>query len=652
MFDIWGFLLQTLTASGVALLILVIKGMFRDKLPPRWQFGIWAVLGIALVIPAGLGGRYVLFNWPLAVEVLKTMISGAYTYTRVLFPFPALKITMPHTLSEWLYAVYLLGVILHLARYAIACLKLQNILRQGRETDESLMQQINRIAAEQNVKVGSVVTVQGLPSAFVCGIFRPILALPSDHQIDDKILLHELLHLKSRDSIWSIVICILRSIHWCNPLLVYCAKRAGNDLEARCDQRVLELLEGEDRRDYGRILLSMANDRFAQTPGATCANNGGKNIRRRIEAIARFKLYPVGMELVSVCAAIILALPLILGVEATEVYSLNHHTPAYVAFASARATPCTTPAGAFDAYGKAILDQNAIYRAMCAPADMQKELAESVTERYENGNYPYWDTGLDASANAQDGYHIYNLRQVSNHVYEAMLVIGLNYRPDGQETEFGRMVLACQDVRVEKEGHRWVAVPINDFWWGEYTKQQFSWGAAELPAYRYAATAENMLVEVKVQTIHAIDNQITHENDMSFLFGSSTSYDMVPKPNAEFDWVRYSRINVITHLGTREERDQINRIGLSSATITEGEDRPFLSMPAADGAGSSNQGTSWASRELENGWDPVVYLNGSGSSGDPDVLGAHLPYGFAADLYINGNKVAELDLIPQEGGPK
>ena len=45
-------------------------------------------------------------------------------------------------------------------------------------------------------------------------------------------------------------------------------------METRCDQLVLEHLEGEERREYGHILLSMVNERFAKTPGTTCVNNG------------------------------------------------------------------------------------------------------------------------------------------------------------------------------------------------------------------------------------------------------------------------------------------------------------------------------------------------------------------------------------------
>ena len=85
--DIWAFLLQTLTASGTAVLLLVVKAMFQDKLSPRWQFSIWGVLGVILLIPAGMFGRYALFNWPLLIESLKTYLTGSYSMTNIVSPF-------------------------------------------------------------------------------------------------------------------------------------------------------------------------------------------------------------------------------------------------------------------------------------------------------------------------------------------------------------------------------------------------------------------------------------------------------------------------------------------------------------------------------------------------------------------------------------
>ena len=85
----------------------------------------------------------------------------------------------------------------------------------------------------------------------------------------------------------------------------------------------------------------MADEVYARAPGTSSMANGGRNIRRRIEAIARFKKYPAGMALASVCVTVVLALPLLLGQRAQAVYTggLGSSEQAVdVAMASARTT--------------------------------------------------------------------------------------------------------------------------------------------------------------------------------------------------------------------------------------------------------------------------------------------------------------------------
>ena len=257
MTDLWSFLLQTLTASGAAALLLAVKALFRDKLSPRWQFGVWGVLALVLLLPAGGGGRYALFNWPLWVESAKTALTGDYSLTRVLAPIPLpLGLGRPASPADLLYLLYLAGAAALLLRYALSYLRLRLALRQGAEADGA---QIRRVAAAYGCRPCRAVAVPGLSSAFVCGVFRPVLALPAERPVDDKVILHELLHLRCHDAAWGLLICLFRCLHWCNPLLWICADLAQNDAESLCDQRVLERLEGEERREYGRILLSMAD---------------------------------------------------------------------------------------------------------------------------------------------------------------------------------------------------------------------------------------------------------------------------------------------------------------------------------------------------------------------------------------------------------
>ena len=105
--DLWGFLLQTLTVSGAAVLVLVVKTLLCRQLSPRWQAGIWCLVGIVAMLPAGWGGRYVLVNWPAAVETLKAALAGDYGPLRVTMPVP-LPDAAPQTVwSRWVaYVVF------------------------------------------------------------------------------------------------------------------------------------------------------------------------------------------------------------------------------------------------------------------------------------------------------------------------------------------------------------------------------------------------------------------------------------------------------------------------------------------------------------------------------------------------------------------
>ena len=651
MTDLWGFLLQTLTASGAAALLLVVKALFRDKLSPRWQFAAWGVLGLVLLVPAGLGGRYALVNWPWLVETAKTALAGDYSLTRVLVPIPLPRLRVPETAADWLYAVYAAGVLVLLIRYVLSYVRLRLALRHGAPAGETRTAQIGAVAERYGLPVCRAVEVPGLTSAFICGVFRPVLALPAGTEADDKVLLHELLHLRHRDAAWGLVICLFRCLHWCNPLLWYCADRAGNDLEARCDQRVLELLEGEERRDYGRILLSMANEKYARAPGTSSMANGGKNIRRRIESIARFKKYPAGMALVSVCVAVTLAAPLLLGIRADAVYegggSLPRNMDVSAAMASARTVWCTTPAGALDTYAKSVLDQNGVYRAMCAPLEEQAAIGEELRANTEAGVYPTWDTGLPCWPNTQSGYAVYNLELVGGDAYEGLLVVELNYPPEGQAAEESHTWLAGQSLRTERQDGRWVVLPL-----GEFQAVETNWGSLppynceNLPAYLYEARTENFTVRLRYQTAFRVDSYVQNNS----WFFSSQSFDTTPQPQGEFTAMDGQELSVI-YTGDPADKDEIRSIGVSCAPVQEGEERPELRKAGTGNVGgSSSDGSNWGARSLERDWGPEVRISGGGGSRHPKDFDQ--PAVYAADLYINGVKQAELTLLPVEGGTR
>ena len=104
-------------------------------------------------------------------------------------------------------------------------------------------------------------------------------------------------------------------------------------------------------------------------------------------------------------------------------------------------------------------------------------------------------------------------------------------------------------------------------------------------------------------------------------------------------------------LGSEEEKHAITQLGISVLPLEEGQERPILrSARQGSSSGSSTGGEDWASRELEEGWGPVALMGGGGGSSGFDEDSFLLPYCYAADLYINSEKAAELTLRLQEGG--
>ena len=309
--NIWMFLQQTAAASLVALFLLILQRIFLDKLSPRWQYGVWLVLLLRLLVlllrllvPAGFGGRPTVLDVTFWVETLRTRVelglNSAYS-TPFAASLPAAPVPLPPagapaSWTDWAFLIYCAGVVLWAAWFVVSAVRLSLRVRGGVPVEGERRAAIEALAREQRLPMPRrIVECRWARTPFVVGVVRPALVLPMGWALDEKVVLHELLHLKYRDVWAGWLTTALRCLHWCNPFLWFVFDKTGNDRESLCDQRVLERLEGEERRDYGRCLLAMADDRAMRTPGATTMANGARAVKARIEAIARFKRFPQGM---------------------------------------------------------------------------------------------------------------------------------------------------------------------------------------------------------------------------------------------------------------------------------------------------------------------------------------------------------------------
>ncbi len=569
--NIWAFLMQTLTASVAAAMLLIAKRLFLDKLSPRWQYGVWAILAVRVLLPAGLlgrsllpEGRMVLETARLTVEAnLSSALTQPYTGTEVVAPVPLLRPVLPTSITDWLFYLYAAGVILTLLWFLLTYLALRRRVARGRAPAPEVTAQLERVTVGYGLKVPKrVVVLAEAESAFVCGPLSPVLVLP-ERAVDDKVLLHELLHLKYGDLWAGVGICLLRCLHWCNPLLWYCWNRAQNDCEALCDQRVLERLEGEQRREYGVILLSMAEDKYARAPGTTSMANGGRNIKDRIGAIARFKRYPRGVALGARCVAVVLAVTCLAGTGGAVAVPEYDQRGSFAMTAAMLNRP-TTVAGALDTYAKAVLCDSPVYFAMVTPEKERAQVVQAVEAPFEEVDLyasPFSDLGYRWTRPAwQAEWSVMNLLADGTGGYTGVLF----FTPLSNNETQG---LVYQSVAIRPLGDYWTVDPV-----GELTLQlREDWWlcpSTDTPYATYTAEGEGLYLEVDFQCRLWGDSTVWDTSYGSFSFSDSGYLDPKPLPHLSFTQLR-------TGVGARlvsAETGEAVSLPITVAPMEPGED--------------------------------------------------------------------------------
>lgn len=156
---------------------------------------------------------------------------------------------------------------------------------------------LNECKRDFNIKQNiDVVRVSEIQTAAVYGVFKPKLLI-SPHTfetlgIQEKrhVIMHELSHIKRKDTLLCVIITILNIIHWFNPIVWIAFMLMRKDIEIMCDAKVLRKIGQCERQSYARTLLSL----FTRTGSSnvrlvTALFMSKTSIKRRIMMIAKYK---------------------------------------------------------------------------------------------------------------------------------------------------------------------------------------------------------------------------------------------------------------------------------------------------------------------------------------------------------------------------
>ncbi|MCF7976227.1 MAG: M56 family metallopeptidase [Phycisphaerae bacterium] len=315
----------TIEASLLIGLILVARGLLRDRLSARWQYALWFLVCIKILIP-----------WtPYSPVSLDRLIPStlASSSLQTALPEPALGEAAPHSTASAPWGLWSAVLIWISGMGAIGIYLLRDYHRMTRLvnhcptlTARPVLALLQDCCDQLHIRTRvRLVITDAVQSPALLGMIRPKLLLPKSmirtftrRQLRH-VFLHELAHLKRHDIAASCIASLCHLIHWFNPLVWYAFQQMRTDRELACDQVALtQLAKSEESTLYGQTIIRVLEFNRCHPLRAALAGMGQTRhqVRKRIVNIAEFQPAYEGIHWGAACLLACLA---VTGLTRTEV---------------------------------------------------------------------------------------------------------------------------------------------------------------------------------------------------------------------------------------------------------------------------------------------------------------------------------------------
>ncbi|MFL0267469.1 M56 family metallopeptidase [Candidatus Clostridium radicumherbarum] len=304
--------------------LIIVKGLFKDKLSANFHYYIWFLLIIRLIIPYLPSADFNIINFiptynhNTVIELQQPSTSGTTEKTSPFYSAtnkdnlttksstPALSSkdnswqvsTLKNLITfKTLSLIWLVGVIV---TFSYILLVNGILLFRSKKLEVCQSKDILQILEECksilkfNPRV-SLVYDDAIKSPAIFGLFPPKISISK--KIISKlapeelryILLHELSHLKREDLFVNALVLSLQSIYWFNPLIWYALHQMKQDCEIACDANVITTLKTEDHKNYGMTIIKLLQ--LLSEPNWTPGTLGfiSRFNKRRIVMISSYK---------------------------------------------------------------------------------------------------------------------------------------------------------------------------------------------------------------------------------------------------------------------------------------------------------------------------------------------------------------------------
>jgi len=329
---------EVLTVSALIAVVLLVRAIFKNRVPKRMLYALWLVVLLKLCLPGTLVSLPVL---PAEDAAVPAQSAERPVQTAPVIQRPAQTVTKPQTPAQ-----QPVSPVQETAKPAAKPLTTAQILQIAWFSGSALLGlwlfgawavftiRLHRDRRFLGKRGGTCIYVSGaVKSPCLAGLIPAVYLTEDVLQADEAelILRHELTHLRHLDFLWSLCRTAAVTVYWWNPFIWLAAICSKRDAELACDEAVAAKLPESKRLAYARAIL-------AQAPRKTAALSlAGPPVKERI-------LFLTKKQRTSVLC-VILALLLVVSATGCSFAELTRQKageitmPDHAADSSANATP-------------------------------------------------------------------------------------------------------------------------------------------------------------------------------------------------------------------------------------------------------------------------------------------------------------------------
>ncbi|MDA2243663.1 M56 family metallopeptidase [Bacillus cereus] len=340
----------SLMASILVGFILCIKVLFRNKLTPRWQYMLWIVLMIRLLLPWSPDSSYSIYsllsysssvsevipkNMPATENIVNIesdrkveLESNSKMVTKTSEPEVKVSSEKQTTFSLYQLALYvwLAGVIVLAVITFLTNRRLYSYIKKQPDiTDEQVATVFNRCKQSMKMKKAVSLRLAGkIASPTVFSFFRPKVLLSKKHmkvlnkQQLQYVFYHELAHIKRNDVAVNWIMYSLILLNWFNPILWYAYFCMREDQELACDAYALTFIDKEEQIAYGHTIITLLQHYSYQVPSLANLSRNKRTLKRRIVMIKKFQKKSYRLSLLGIIAIVAIASLSLFNARTTE----------------------------------------------------------------------------------------------------------------------------------------------------------------------------------------------------------------------------------------------------------------------------------------------------------------------------------------------